>query len=804
VNSTSLAFHFPLHREILALLVVLAAAAWSFEAAAEEQSAKSLQIRVQGLPGEVSMAPHAVAERLVLKRFAELHPNIQVLPAEGLQINSLNREAVTIMMIAGGLAPDVILMTLTSYDTYVQQGLLAPMDDLIAKDPMGDLIMDRIKPQIRPAIKKTGPDGESHIFALPIKFLVNGIYFNRPLFRAAGLPQRGPKDWEELRQFAAAIEKLGEGYHGMFVLGGSLAGMNIINFLWAAGADPIHEVAPNDWRAAFDSPEAVTAYMYYYQLCEIDRVVLRQPSWPTPQELLRVGMFFQNVGDTRGPRLDPNIWGFGAAPAGPTGKRVGAIDAELLGVYSQIKDEWVQRAAWEYIRFVTSEEADRMRISSMVENGQASLVNPAALRKFGFSEYLALAPLGLEEQFNAALDSGKPVPYGRNCNLIYAEMSYPIDRMLLDSNVRESWHQGDMDAVRTRISDILSTAAQQTNLRMLGYVPPQQMANRRIVASVVLLCIVVAFSYVGWRISRLFLATARSSSRPVTGNSIVPWLCLFPAMALVLIWNYIPLLRGTQLAFLDYKIVLPSVFVGLDNFANVLFYHPFWKSLLATLIYAALTLTFGFFAPILLAYSLHLLPRYRLLYRTIFYLPAVISGTAVFFLWRELFSVNGIFNAMLNMIGIHTSRAWTEDPYLAMISCVLPTIWAGAGPGCLIYLAALKTIPPEQFEASEIDGAGFFSKTRHIVLPSLKALIIINFIGAVSAAFHGASNILIMTGGGPNGLTEVSSLLIFFEAFTRLRFGPATAMAWIIGSMLVGFTVIQLQYLSRVEFKTAK
>jgi multiple sugar transport system permease protein len=139
-----------------------------------------------------------------------------------------------------------------------------------------------------------------------------------------------------------------------------------------------------------------------------------------------------------------------------------------------------------------------------------------------------------------------------------------------------------------------------------------------------------------------------------------------------------------------------------------------------------------------------------------------------------------------------------------MLTCILPTIWAGTGPGCLIYLAALKTIPIEQFEAAEIDGAGFFGKTIHIVFPGLKTLVLINFVGAVAAAFQSSGNILIMTGGGPNGMTEVMSLFIFFEAFTRLRMGPATAMAWILASMLIGVTVIQLRRLSKVEFKTAK
>jgi multiple sugar transport system permease protein len=137
-----------------------------------------------------------------------------------------------------------------------------------------------------------------------------------------------------------------------------------------------------------------------------------------------------------------------------------------------------------------------------------------------------------------------------------------------------------------------------------------------------------------------------------------------------------------------------------------------------------------------------------------------------------------------------------------MLSCVIPAIWAGAGPGCLIYLAALKTIPVEQFEAAEIDGAGFFAKTRLIVYPALKPLITMTFLGAVTGAFQSSQNILIMTGGGPNGSTEVAALHIFYEAFMFLNFGPATAMAWILGFMLIGFTLLQLRRLNQMEFKS--
>jgi multiple sugar transport system permease protein len=129
------------------------------------------------------------------------------------------------------------------------------------------------------------------------------------------------------------------------------------------------------------------------------------------------------------------------------------------------------------------------------------------------------------------------------------------------------------------------------------------------------------------------------------------------------------------------------------------------------------------------------------------------------------------------------------------------------GPGCLIYLAALKGIPEDLYEAADLDGAGALQKAWHITLPTLKPLIAINFIGvAIGCMQSGSSFILAMTGGGPytpHGATEVIGLHIFWEAFGYLRFGVATAMAWVLGAILIGFTVHRLQRLSKLEFKAA-
>ena len=198
----------------------------------------------------------------------------------------------------------------------------------------------------------------------------------------------------------------------------------------------------------------------------------------------------------------------------------------------------------------------------------------------------------------------------------------------------------------------------------------------------------------------------------------------------------------------------------------------------------------------------------------------MLTGTVVLLLWKGFYDEYGLVNKVVN-VGItmlnwflpaaselaYVQIRWLENKHTALLFCLLPSIWAGMGPGCLIYLAALKTVPDDLYEAADVDGASIAQKVRFVAVPSIKGLILINFIGAVVATIkNGGDNMLAMTGGGPYtpyGETEVAGLHIFFEAFAYLRFGTAVSMAWILGAMMVGFTIFQMKRLSRMEFKTA-
>jgi multiple sugar transport system permease protein len=344
-----------------------------------------------------------------------------------------------------------------------------------------------------------------------------------------------------------------------------------------------------------------------------------------------------------------------------------------------------------------------------------------------------------------------------------------------------------------------------TQVFMKDEIVQEMMSRYRFIFAAILILLIGFGGYLVYR----YLARKRDASAAVRlrkiafGKRAASVMLLVPAVFLVLVWAYYPLLRGSVMAFQDVKVLGESRFVGMENFIRVVTNPLFWSVIKATVIYVVATLSLGFLAPVFLAILLSEARRGSTVYRAIYYAPHLLGGVVVLFIWKLFFlpTDEGLLNHLIGGLGLGPVR-WLEDPGINKWMLAIPGIWAGAGSACLIYLAALKSIDDEMYEAAEIDGAGTFSKIVHITLPSLKPLLIINFVGAFIGAFHGMGNILVLTGGAFE--TNVIGLQIFLEAFGYLRFGSATALAWVLGSMLIGFTVYQLSFLRKVEFRRAQ
>jgi multiple sugar transport system permease protein len=279
---------------------------------------------------------------------------------------------------------------------------------------------------------------------------------------------------------------------------------------------------------------------------------------------------------------------------------------------------------------------------------------------------------------------------------------------------------------------------------------------------------------------------------------------LAPAVLSVALWSYYPLIRGAVMAFQEYKIVGETRWAGLDNFILVATDAGFWGAWGRTLEYVGLTLLLGFLAPVLLALMLAEIPRGKVFFRTLYFLPHLTSALVIALLWKLMYdpTENGMLNQVLGYFGA-SRQTWLQDPALAMLCCILPGVWAGAGMASLIYVAALQALPPDYYEAAAIDGAGILSRFRHITYPQLLPLMVINFVGAFIAAFQGMGSIFLLTFGGPGDATNVLSLAIWKEAYNNLRFSTATTMAWFLGVALIGFTYLQIRILRKVEFRRA-
>ena len=789
---------------------------------------KTVTIRVAGLSDTTSSTITSKITKAVLDKFYALYPYIKVEGSTGLKITGKGMDIVPLMQIAGDISPDILYVNFRQSNTYIQQRFLYPLDEFVKKLSPEELA--QMPKKIWPIIRRKGPDGKEHIWAWPTRIVVRALVYRRDLFQSVGLPDRTPRNFKELVAFARKLTDPRKGTYGLnFHLGEEVA-WDWMSFLWSEGGDAVVRDKNGNWKCVFDSPEAAESALFFTKLFKqkwtkkyvkkdggigtekITGVVFSDTgSNSNDWEMGRIGMQFIYLNfDNMSAVQNPDLYGIGSVPTGPTGLKGTEFNASMMGIYSGVKDPAVRDAAWKYLSFRRSKVALKAMVDTMVRNGYGRFAQPALLKEFGYPEYARMCPKSWQRAFEESVKYGKPEPYGKNCQQVYRWMSRPLGEIMNDDKIISDINAGDDKSALKKIAKILHQGVTVANEKMLGKISPSVAKFRKIVALIATIIIGSVFFFTFRHIMKVFSPPADD---PVLSKGTwqfrkykIAYLCLIPAVGLIALWQYYPLMSGVLMAFQDYRVTGGSKIVYLDNFANVLFDKEFWFSIWVALKYSLLFMTFGFTAPIFLAILLQEVPKGKIFFRSIYYLPAVVTGLVTIFLWKSFFRPAGLLNQILGLIGIHSTINWIQSPSWALICCVAPVIWAGMGPGCLIYLAALKTVPDDLYEAASIDGAGIMNRIVNITIPSIKALIIINFIGAYVASFQASSFILAMTGGGPytpQGATEVAGLHIFYTAFMYLKFGVATAMAWILGLMLIGFTVIQLQKLRNMEFKTA-
>ena len=268
---------------------------------------------------------------------------------------------------------------------------------------------------------------------------------------------------------------------------------------------------------------------------------------------------------------------------------------------------------------------------------------------------------------------------------------------------------------------------------------------------------------------------------------ISPWLIGF------LVFVVGPFVVSIYLSFTRYEVVTSPVWVGLSNYRRLLSDDPlFWKALAITLKYALVAVPVGIAAGVALALLLNLRVAGISVYRTVFYLPAIVPvvATSVVFVWL-LNPQIGLVNQFLQAVGVAPKAcpAWLQSTRWAFWSLVFMSMWA-VGGSMIIYLAGLKDIPVALYEAAVIDGAGTWQRTRHITLPMLTPVIFFNLVMGVIGSFQYFTQAYIMTQGGPEDSTHFYALYLFNRAWRYLDMGYASAMAWILFVIVMVLTIV--------------
>ncbi len=264
---------------------------------------------------------------------------------------------------------------------------------------------------------------------------------------------------------------------------------------------------------------------------------------------------------------------------------------------------------------------------------------------------------------------------------------------------------------------------------------------------------------------------------------ILPWLIGF------LVFKLYPFASSLYYSFTDYQLFEGITEYTLDNYVDIFTTPKIVKSLIVTFKYAFMTVPFKLIVALFIAYILNFKIKGVKFFRTAYYIPSILGGSvAIAVLWKALFKDDGLINTLFSVFGIN-GPSWLSNPDWALFVICLLRVWQ-FGSSMVIFLAALKGVPVELYEAASIDGAGKWRQFFSITVPMITPVIFYNLVTQICQAFQEFNGPYIITQGGPRNATTLISLLIYNNAFKSYEMGMASAMAWVLFVILLIFTVI--------------
>jgi multiple sugar transport system permease protein len=751
--------------------------------------------------------------------FERRHPNIDV---RVLSMGAGNMDPQKLMTsIVGNVPPDVIHQDRFTIGDWASRDTFMPLDKLIERDSARE---DTGAPRINPEefYKACWAEAtyKGKVYAIPFNTDDRALYYNRKLFRMAGLdPDRPPRTWEELKAYAVRLTAYRK--DGGFKRIGFIPNFGN-SWLYLYSWQNNGEFMSTDGRTCtMNNPRSVGALRYMVSIYDSLKGVEAVDSFATGFKANELDPFLTDLvamkidgnwfldGIARyGPDLD-----FGVAPAPvPTaryqGKAPFAGQPEFItwsGGFSLAIPRGAKHVeeSWEFIKWMVSEDAARISCQAQrkynlskgrpyVPNMTAnSRINEVVFREFAPKSRKFREPLRL---FIDLMDVSRFRPVTFVGQRLWDEHARAFEQ----ATRHKLTPQQAMDAGTQVVQKELDKVFNRGRYKVLNWGYP-----------LALVCLVTAAGIIlVVRKLRHYRPMGRVARSEAAAGILFasPWILGF------VVFTIGPIIASVIFSLCDYDVLHAARWVGLQNYRELL--TDDWPKYTSKALYnvgflAAIGLPLGIITSLSIALLLNTKIGGMTWYRTVYYLPSIVPIVANSILWiwvlnPEFGLINAAWRATLSQWFGVAAPAWLTTEQWSKPALILMGLW-GAGGGMILWLAGLQGVPQHLYEAADIDGANWWSRFWNVTVPMLTPYIFFNLIIGTIGVLQTFEIVYIMTKGGPVDSTMVPVLYLFQNAFQYFKMGYASAIAWILFVIILALSLVQIKLAPRwVHYEAEK
>ena len=773
---------------------------------------------VVALPAEAADAPPAVELQFwtspnevrkmaeIVEKYERDNPGLKVVVGQSAARNLVDDPQRVLCAIVGGSPPDIIVFDRYAVGEWAARDAFMPLDDFLAADagrPDGIKKEDYYTPCWEEATYK------GKLYGIPISTDNRALYYNKDMLIKAGYVNDKheavpPRNWKELREYATKLSVFeGDGASRRLTVAGFVPNFGN-SWLYLYGwQNKARFMSADGNTCLLNEPRVVEALTFMKDIYD-DLGGARQVY--AFQTGLQGNEHDPFLTDKIAMKIDGN-WGlmgiaaykpdmnFGVAPAPMADENDPPIS--WLGGWAWVIPKGAKhpQEAWNLIRRLGSmemalhqAEIDRR---NEVSQGRTYIPGLNANRKITeaiFKKYMQ-DDTSMDPRFASALKTFidllpnsryRPVtPVGQR---LWNQQVEALENAIFAEKGKGPTPQAALDA---------GAAVVQRELDHVIVPETGPVVSWPFIAAMYAAVLLVALAvFLVWFFTR-FTGKQQARQEAYAGWAFAsPWIFGF------IVFTGGPILCSLIMSFCTFDALNPSHFVGLRNFNETFTQEPLlWQSLWNT-VFMVLGVPIGMMAGLAVALLLDTKVRYIAIYRTLFYLPAIVPGVASALLWILIFKPNeGILNTALHYFGINGPN-WLQDPNWSKPALIVQGLW-GAGSGMIVWLAGLKAIPPDLYEAAALDGASAIRRFWHITLPMLTPYIFFNMVMGLIGTFQIFVPAYVMTSGGPVNSTLFYAYNLFNQAFRYLHMGKASALAWILFAIIFVLTLYQLRLSKR-------